>query len=138
MEGKRLNDPDGCSGYCLGCDLDCTWAFNRVPVSPAPAQNAEELIDFYHDIKAMDSQDARIAIMRRDAAQRQAGREEREGELEAMHEAWCDDIKERYAALVEAAKKRIATSCVTCGWKHQCGGCAYAGIRKALRDLEGK
>lgn len=65
------------------------------------------------------------------AAQRQAGREEREGELKAMHDAWCDDMKERYTAVVEAARW-IADEDITETERIIIG---MDKIRKALDDL---
>lgn len=109
---------------------------------PSPIQIAEELVD---EIRGCDYMDGDWDILKNDAikliesfaaAQRQAGREEMRSELVEGYAANILELEKRYAALEEAARDRIAKSCITCEWKDNCHGCAYAKIRKALADLE--
>lgn len=122
-----------------GCDCESCRAIEglnieglRCAVKQSPVQSAEEFarsLEWMSINRRPDINQWVNHIQARDAAQREKGRQEREGELEAMHEAWCDDIKERYAALVEAVRRRVDPTT-------RCDECLLTELTKALRDLD--
>lgn len=110
---------------------------------PSHEPSAEDCVD--EIVRLYESHSIQNAVELLESAftrQREKGRQEAFEKLErndSTYQKWLEGkIAKRYAALEEAARKRIDVSCKTCDWKHNCHGCAYSAIRKALRELEGR
>lgn len=105
-----------------------------------PAQSADDL-DYYETIfkitkNNQDMTNKLIDYLEADrAAQRQAGREEMLAtvteSLDSSYTKGVADTDARYAALVEAVRRRVDPTA-------RCDECLLTELTKALRDLEGK